>query len=189
MASSSQKPSGAVDPDGHAVLGEVIEQIAHQDLSAAAPHVQQQQEKNEMKKKEEKQLSLAARAIHAGDHLNSHHAVAPPMHVSTTFRYSDDPDKLAAWDNVNVRGPPSPSRCFVHVCLVFLFFCHSLTCCFLLVEVDDLEPFPHNKDTNTYTHIENSRRTRTTRTSTRATRRPTRPASRRSCLPFSTGRA
>ncbi|KAH7034905.1 pyridoxal phosphate-dependent transferase [Microdochium trichocladiopsis] len=50
-------------------------------------------------------LSFAARTIHAGDHLNSHHAVAPPMHVSTTFRYSDDPDKLSSWVNVNPANP------------------------------------------------------------------------------------
>ena len=52
-------------------------------------------------------LSLSARTVHADDYLNSHPAVAPPMHVSTTFRYSRDPDLLEPWLNVNVR-PPSP---------------------------------------------------------------------------------
>lgn len=33
-------------------------------------------------------------AVHADDFLNVVTDVAPPLHVSTTFRYSDDPDKL-----------------------------------------------------------------------------------------------
>lgn len=48
-------------------------------------------------------LSLSAQTIHADDFLNSHQAVAPPMHVSTTFRYSDDPDELSRGKNPNVR--------------------------------------------------------------------------------------
>lgn len=48
-------------------------------------------------------LSLSAQTIHADDYLNSHQAVAPPMHVSTTFRYSNDPDELSPWKNPNVR--------------------------------------------------------------------------------------
>lgn len=48
-------------------------------------------------------LSLSARSVHADDYLNSHQSVAPPMHVSTTFRYNRDPDLLAPWLNVNVR--------------------------------------------------------------------------------------
>ena len=48
-------------------------------------------------------LSLSARTVHADDYLNSHPAVAPPMHVSTTFRYSRDPDLLEPWLNINVR--------------------------------------------------------------------------------------
>ncbi|KAK7951258.1 Cys/Met metabolism PLP-dependent enzyme-domain-containing protein [Apiospora aurea] len=46
-------------------------------------------------------LSLSAQAIHADDFLSSHQAVAPPMHVSTTFRYSDNPDELSPWHNPN----------------------------------------------------------------------------------------
>lgn len=41
--------------------------------------------------------SLASRAVHADDGIAAHRAVAPAMHVSTTFRYSDDPDKLQSW--------------------------------------------------------------------------------------------
>lgn len=47
-------------------------------------------------------LSLSAQTIHADDFLNSHQSVAPPMHVSTTFRYNDDPDELRPWANINV---------------------------------------------------------------------------------------
>jgi hypothetical protein len=49
-----------------------------------------------------RQLSLASRAIHADDYTNTHPAVAPPMHVSTTFRYSDNPDKLLPWADMDV---------------------------------------------------------------------------------------
>ncbi|KAI5866442.1 cystathionine beta-lyase [Durotheca rogersii] len=46
-------------------------------------------------------LSLSAQTIHADDFLNSHQSVAPPMHVSTTFRYNRDPDQLRPWTNIN----------------------------------------------------------------------------------------
>ena len=49
-------------------------------------------------------LSLSTQTIHADDFLNSHPSVAPPMHVATTFRYDDDPDKLVSWRNINVRS-------------------------------------------------------------------------------------
>lgn len=58
-----------------------------------------------------KQLSLASRSVHADDYINNHQAVAPPMHVSTTFRYSRNPDDLVAWENLNVPCPHlSPSH-------------------------------------------------------------------------------
>lgn len=47
-------------------------------------------------------LSLSSRAVHADDHISVHRAVAPAMHVSTTFRYSDDPEQLLGWDNIDV---------------------------------------------------------------------------------------
>ncbi|KAI1498857.1 cystathionine beta-lyase [Biscogniauxia marginata] len=50
-------------------------------------------------------LSLSAQTIHADDYLHSHQSVAPPMHVSTTFRYNDDPDKLHSWENINPNNP------------------------------------------------------------------------------------
>ncbi|KAK5624424.1 hypothetical protein RRF57_000141 [Xylaria bambusicola] len=50
-------------------------------------------------------LSLSAQTIHADDFLNSHAAVAPPMHVSTTFRYSRNPDDLSYMSNTNPNNP------------------------------------------------------------------------------------
>ncbi|KAF4124035.1 Cystathionine beta-lyase/cystathionine gamma-synthase [Geosmithia morbida] len=50
-------------------------------------------------------LSLATRSVHADDHISAHRAVAPAMHVSTTFRYSDDPDQLLGWDNIDPSAP------------------------------------------------------------------------------------
>ncbi|KAJ4410927.1 hypothetical protein N0V82_009144 [Gnomoniopsis sp. IMI 355080] len=45
-------------------------------------------------------LTPATLCIHADDHLNTHSAVAPPLHTSTTFRYASNPDELAPWTNV-----------------------------------------------------------------------------------------
>lgn len=53
-------------------------------------------------------LSLSAQTVHADDFLNSHSAVAPPMHVSTTFRYSRNPDELSYMVNTSVRRLPRP---------------------------------------------------------------------------------
>ncbi|KAL1862697.1 hypothetical protein VTK73DRAFT_6687 [Phialemonium thermophilum] len=53
----------------------------------------------------DRELSLASRSIHADDYINNHRAVAPPLHVSTTFRYSDDPDALVAWSNNDPAAP------------------------------------------------------------------------------------
>ncbi|KAI1873182.1 uncharacterized protein JN550_003435 [Neoarthrinium moseri] len=50
-------------------------------------------------------LSLSAQTIHADDYLNSHQAVAPPMHVSTTFRYNRNPDDLKQFSNNNPANP------------------------------------------------------------------------------------
>ena len=38
--------------------------------------------------------SLSTLGIHADDRLNSETDVAPSLHVSTTFRYPSDPNKL-----------------------------------------------------------------------------------------------
>ncbi|CAK7225640.1 hypothetical protein SBRCBS47491_005959 [Sporothrix bragantina] len=50
-------------------------------------------------------LSRATRAVHADDYINVHRAVAPPLQVSTTFRYNDDPAELRAWDNTDPHAP------------------------------------------------------------------------------------
>ncbi|UPK98309.1 hypothetical protein LCI18_009244 [Fusarium solani-melongenae] len=50
-------------------------------------------------------LSLSSRAVHADDGIQAHRAVAPAMHVSTTFRYSDDPEQLKSWDNIDPNAP------------------------------------------------------------------------------------
>jgi cystathionine gamma-synthase len=55
-------------------------------------------------------LSLSSRAVHADNGIQSHRAVAPAMHVSTTFRYSDDPDALRSWDNTDVSADLSLNR-------------------------------------------------------------------------------
>jgi hypothetical protein len=47
-------------------------------------------------------LSMATRAVHGDDGIAVHRAVAPPMHVSTTYRYNSDPDQLQTWVNVDV---------------------------------------------------------------------------------------
>ncbi|KAK3394036.1 Cys/Met metabolism PLP-dependent enzyme-domain-containing protein [Podospora didyma] len=52
-----------------------------------------------------KGLSLASRSVHADDYINNHQAVAPPMHVSTTFRYSENPDDLVPDSNINPAAP------------------------------------------------------------------------------------
>jgi hypothetical protein len=47
-------------------------------------------------------LSLSSKTIHADDYLNIGQDVAPPLHVSTTFRYNRDPDKLKVWSELEV---------------------------------------------------------------------------------------
>lgn len=51
------------------------------------------------------QLGLSSLSVHADDYINNHRAVAPPLHMSTTFRYNDDPDRLRAWDNTDDKAP------------------------------------------------------------------------------------
>jgi hypothetical protein len=51
-------------------------------------------------------LSVSSQAIHADDYLNSGQDVAPPIHVSTTYRYSSNPDKLLPWDEYDVGVLP-----------------------------------------------------------------------------------
>lgn len=52
----------------------------------------------------EKDVSYSAStlAVHGDDALNSTEDVAPAMHVSTTFRYTSDPDKLVPFSVADV---------------------------------------------------------------------------------------
>ncbi|KJZ76688.1 hypothetical protein HIM_04024 [Hirsutella minnesotensis 3608] len=50
-------------------------------------------------------LSMSSRTVHADDGIAAHRAVAPAMHVSTTFRYADDPSKLMPEDNIDPLAP------------------------------------------------------------------------------------
>ena len=43
---------------------------------------------------ENKRFTASTLAIHADDHLNTAIDVAPPLHVSTTFRYANNPKDL-----------------------------------------------------------------------------------------------
>jgi O-acetylhomoserine/O-acetylserine sulfhydrylase-like pyridoxal-dependent enzyme len=44
----------------------------------------------------------ATLALHADDALNNVTDVAPPIHLSTTFRYSDNPEELAPIADLSV---------------------------------------------------------------------------------------
>lgn len=45
----------------------------------------------------------ATQALHADDRLNLVTDVAPPIHLSTTFRYPDDPNELSISEDPVVR--------------------------------------------------------------------------------------
>ncbi|KAF3076968.1 putative trans-sulfuration enzyme [Trichoderma lentiforme] len=51
--------------------------------------------------KRENGLSLATRAVHADANVDSHSAVAPALHTSTTYRFADDPDELVPFKNLD----------------------------------------------------------------------------------------
>jgi len=76
-------------------------------------------------------MSISAQTVHADDFLNSHPSVAPPMHVSTTFRYSRDPEDLNPGVNISVSLPP-------------LLFVHLLLHLLLLLLVDSFLPLYHS---------------------------------------------
>jgi hypothetical protein len=46
-------------------------------------------------------IGTSTRSLHADDVLNVVSDVAPPLHLSTTFRYSDDPSALVPAANLN----------------------------------------------------------------------------------------
>lgn len=49
-------------------------------------------------------LSLSSKTVHADDYLNRGQDVAPPLHVSTTFRYDHDPNALKTWNELKVNS-------------------------------------------------------------------------------------
>jgi hypothetical protein len=57
--------------------------------------------------------SADTRAIHADDYVNSYADVAPALHVSTTFRYSQDADKLDPVDDEKVNNMLQTFCCHV----------------------------------------------------------------------------
>lgn len=49
------------------------------------------------------EAQFATLSIHADDRLNRVPDVAPPIHLATTFRYSDNPDELIPEAEQTVR--------------------------------------------------------------------------------------
>lgn len=88
----------AEDHGSTAALPELVNGMAHLDPPASSTNAAG----TDSPATRLQHLSLSAQTIHADNYLNTHQAVAPPMHVSTTFRYSDNPDELKQWQNDNV---------------------------------------------------------------------------------------
>jgi len=55
--------------------------------------------------KKDVSYSASTLAVHGDDALNSTEDVAPAMHVSTTFRYTSNPDKLVPFSVADVVCP------------------------------------------------------------------------------------
>ncbi|KAJ5734042.1 trans-sulfuration enzyme [Penicillium malachiteum] len=53
-------------------------------------------------------IGTSTRSLHADDVLNTVSDVAPPMHLSTTFRYSNDPETLIPF--ADLSEPPTPTN-------------------------------------------------------------------------------
>ncbi|KAL7915169.1 cystathionine gamma-synthase [Trichoderma velutinum] len=51
--------------------------------------------------KRENGFSLATRAVHADANVDSHSAVAPALHTSTTYRFADEPDELVPFKDLD----------------------------------------------------------------------------------------
>ncbi len=61
-------------------------------------------------------LSLSSKGIHADDYLNKGRDVAPPLHVSTTFRYDRDPDQLKVHRKEDVRSTQNAMAKSTDIC-------------------------------------------------------------------------
>ncbi|OAX80589.1 hypothetical protein ACJ72_05078 [Emergomyces africanus] len=57
-------------------------------------------------------LQPATLALHADDPLNVVTDVAPPIHLSTTFRYSNNPDELVPWSDSTLANLPATSHIY-----------------------------------------------------------------------------
>lgn len=51
-----------------------------------------------------RKLSLSTRTVHADDGISAHRAIAPAIHVSTTFKYTSNPDELRSGENTDVSS-------------------------------------------------------------------------------------
>lgn len=60
------------------------------------------------------QYSLATRGIHADDPLHHSQDVAPPLHVSSTYRYGSDPDRLVPEWQLPDPEPGAPVNSFIY---------------------------------------------------------------------------
>jgi cystathionine beta-lyase len=58
----------------------------------------------------DQEIGASTRSLHADDALNVVADVAPPLHVATTFRYSDDPNKLTPV--ADLSGVSRQSACY-----------------------------------------------------------------------------
>lgn len=60
--------------------------------------------------KDSAKYSASTLAVHGDDPLNDSTDVAPAMHVSTTYRYPSDPDKLVPFSMDDVVGRSCTSK-------------------------------------------------------------------------------
>ncbi|PHH53990.1 putative trans-sulfuration enzyme YHR112C [Ceratocystis fimbriata CBS 114723] len=49
--------------------------------------------------------SISTLAVHSDDGISAHRAVAPAIHVSTTFRYGSDPKDSTQWTSIDPSAP------------------------------------------------------------------------------------
>ncbi|POS83192.1 PLP-dependent transferase, partial [Erysiphe pulchra] len=61
-------------------------------------------------------LSISSKAIHSDDFLNGDQGdVAPPLHVSTTFRYNDNPDSLVSSREHDTQTSPTGTHIYSRI--------------------------------------------------------------------------
>ncbi|PWY77058.1 cystathionine gamma-synthase [Aspergillus heteromorphus CBS 117.55] len=62
-----------------------------------------------------REMGTSTRALHADDALNLVADVAPPLHVATTFRYSDNPDDLVPLADITNSDPNKTKHIYSRV--------------------------------------------------------------------------